>query len=365
MITFNPSPEPTIGVEIELQLIDSTSLDMKNVAPEALKSVHPHFRGRIKEEFLQSMIELNTGICSTVGEVEDDIRESISHLEEILRPLNASYVCTSLHPFAKGISQKLTDNPRYRRIMNDLQIIGRRFIAQGLHVHIGIDGPERAIAVNNTMRTYLPLLLALTTSSPFYESQFTGLYSYRTKLFEALPLAGMPDSLDGWDEFNHVTMLLQKGGYIESVKDLWWDVRPHPDFGTVEVRVCDLPCRLKEILFITALIQALVVTISKMQIQPDTHIQILRQNKWQAARYGLGGVFVDPHRAVRLSMPEAIVDIVQLVQPEAQRLGSSRYLETVDEILENGTCAERLKKMYDEKRDFRSMIQDIQQSFYK
>ena len=167
----------------------------------------------------------------------------------------------SLHPFTKGEHQIISNDSRYKRIMKDLQIIGRRFITQGLHVHIGVNDREKVIKVNNALRIYLPLLLALSTSSPFFEGEDTGLHSYRTKLFESLPLAGMPDYLTDWNHFVQLTILLENAGVIKSVKDLWWEVRPHPGFGTVEIRVCDIPVTLKEILALVALIQALVITI--------------------------------------------------------------------------------------------------------
>ena len=185
-------------------------------------------------------------------------------------------------------------------------MVGKRFISQGLHVHVGINDPEKAIKVNNALRIYLPLLLALSTSSPFFEGEDTGLHSYRTKLFEALPLAGMPDYLNKWDHFENLTEQLQGAGIINSVKDLWWDVRPHPGFGTVEIRICDIPINFKTIIALVALIQALVVTLANAEPYNDTHIQILQSNKWQAARYGLEGVFVDPKTFQKLTMRKAI-----------------------------------------------------------
>lgn len=365
MLKFNAGPAPTIGVEVELQLIDANTLDLANIAPEVLNNVHPVFEKRIKQEFIQSMVEINTDICSTISDVETDLRESIGHLENILSFDGATFICSSLHPFARRRDQKVTDHPRYRRILSDLQLVGRRFISQGLHVHIGMDDPEKAIRVYNTIRIYLPLLLALSTSSPFYEGEVTGLMSYRTKLFEALPLAGMPDYLDGWDEFNHVADLLLKGGYIETVKDLWWDVRPHPDFGTVEVRVCDIPSRLRDILSITALIQSLVVTIAEEHTHPDPHIQILKANKWQAARYGLEGVFVDPIFGTRSSISGAIEDLYRFVKPVAEALGAIGYLDGIHEILTEKTGAHRQLEIYQRTGDFKAVIKDVRDGFYK
>ena len=222
------------------------------------------------------------------------IKQTLNHLEEILKSYNATLNCTSLHPFAKGKNQIVTDDFRYKRIMKDLQIVGRRFITQGLHVHIGVDDRETVIKINNALRVYLPLLLALSSSSPFFEREDTGLYSYRTKIFESLPLAGMPDYLTDWNHFTQLTANLTKAGIIQSVKDLWWEVRPHPGFGTVEIRACDIPVSLEKILALISFIQALVITLQKEDDYSSTHIQILESNKWQAVRYGLEGSFIDP-----------------------------------------------------------------------
>ncbi len=365
MRTFNISPSPTIGVELEIQLIDSGSLDLAGIAPEVLKNKHRSFRERLKQEFITSMVEINTDICHSVHDVEKDLKETLSHLEDILEPLSATFYCSSLHPFALSRDQTIMDHPRYKRIMNDLQLVGRRFITQGLHVHIGVDDPEKAVNICNTIRLYLPLLLALSTSSPFYEGERTGLLSYRTKLFEALPLAGMPDFLDGWKEFNHVVDLLIKGGFIESAKDLWWDVRPHHGFGTIEVRVCDIPNRLSDILSITALIQSLVITLAEETTYPDPHIQILKANKWQAARYGLDGIFVDPIFGTRSSISDAAEGLMNLVRPFSDILGCSDYVRGIFDILERRTGAHSQLRIYEETGDLRKVVSETIKEFYK
>jgi len=193
MIKFNSSPEPTIGVELELQLVDKNDLNLNNISSNVLADINKEFSDNVKCELIESMIEINTNICSNIEEVEKDITKTLNHLDEVLKNHKAEINCTSLHPFAIGKNQIITNNNRYKRIMKDLQMVGKRFISQGLHVHIGINNPEDAIKVNNSLRVYLPLLLSISTSSPFFEGEDTGLHSYRTKLFEALPLAGMPD----------------------------------------------------------------------------------------------------------------------------------------------------------------------------
>ena len=363
MIKFNSSPNPTIGVEIEFQLIDENTLDLKNIASKVLGDIDKKFSNNIKCELFESMIEINTGICSTAEESERDIKQSLNHLEEILKHHKADFNCSSLHPFGIGNNQIVSDNPRYKRIMQDLQIVGRRFISQGLHVHIGIDNSEKVIQVNNALRIYLPLLLALSTSSPFFEGEDTGLHSYRTKLFEALPLAGMPDYLNKWNHFENLTEQLQGAGIINSVKDLWWDVRPHPGFGTVEIRICDIPINFKTIIALVALIQALVVTLANAEPYNDTHIQILQSNKWQAARYGLEGVFVDPKTFQKLTMRKAIENLYALVEPVIVSLGSKKYFNILEKTLNGVTGSTKQRELYDSSKNFEYVLKSLKEQF--
>ena len=364
MIKFNSSLEPTIGVEIELQLVAKNNLDLNNISSKVLANVDKEFSDKIKCELVESMIEINTDICSNVDESEKDIKKTINYLEEILKNYESELSCSSLHPFAIGKNQIVTDNDRYKRIMNDLQMVGKRFISQGLHIHIGIGDAEKAIKINNALRIYLPLLLSLSTSSPFFEGEDTGLHSYRTKLFEALPLAGMPDYLNSWKHFENLTEHLESAGIINSVKDLWWDVRPHPGFGTVEIRVCDIPINFKEIIALVALIQALVVTLIKSDPYQDTHIQILQSNKWQAARYGLEGVFVDPKTFKKLSMRKAIENLFILVEPAAVSLGLKKHFNTLEEIFYTGTGSEKQRKIYARSNNFKHMLKTLKEQFY-
>ena len=365
MIKFNSSPEPTIGVEIELQLVDIKNLNLNNISKKVLAEVNKEFSNNIKCELIESMIEINTNICSNIEEVEIDIKKTLNYINELLINYETEINCTSLHPFAIGKHQIITDNHRYKRIMKDLQIVGKRFISQGLHVHIGINDSENAIKVNNALRMYLPLLLALSTSSPFFEGEDTGLHSYRTKLFEALPLAGMPDYLNNWNHFENLTKHLQGAGIINSVKDLWWDVRPHPGFGTVEIRVCDIPINFKEIIALVALIQALVVTLIKAEHHQDTHIQILQSNKWQAARYGLEGVFVDHKTFQKLTMRKAIENLYMFVEPVMDSLGSKKYFNILEKILNGDTGSTKQRKIYNSSKNFKHMLKSLKEQFYQ
>jgi carboxylate-amine ligase len=365
-LIFNKSPSPTIGVELELQILDAETLELKSIAADILNLVPSSFKEKIKPEFIQSMVEINTGICSNVAEVEKDLKESYSLLMGIADGLGATIYSTSLHPFSKSSDQTVSEHPRYRRIMDDLQLVGRRFISQGLHVHIGVDDEEKVIEVNNNLRIYLPILLALSTSSPFYESIDTGLMSYRAKLFESLPLAGMPDSMVDWEEFCTLNNLLKKSGIIDSVKDIWWDVRPHPDFGTVEIRICDIPYSLRDILAITALVQALVLGIAEQFENPEPHMQILRSNKWQAARYGLEGFYVDPFFGKKFTMRDAVIYVYRHVKPFADALKSTDYLDEIPAILNRSTGAHIMRDLHNKQgKDFPDMIRATQDLFFK
>ncbi len=363
-IDFNRSPDPTIGVELEIQILDAETYELTSLGQEILDRVSPVFREKIKPEFIQSMVEINTGICSTVADVEKDLLATYAHLDEITEELGATLYATSLHPFSKGSEQTVAPHPRYERIMNELQLVGRRFISQGLHVHIGVDDEEKVIKINNNLRIYLPILLALTTSSPFYETLDTGLLSYRAKLFDALPLAGMPDSLDDWEEYETLMALLRKSGIIESVKDIWWDVRPHPDFGTIEIRICDLPYSMRDILAVVALVQALVIALADQYENPEPHLQVLRSNKWQAARYGLDGSYVDPFFGNKFTFREAAISLYRHVKPISEDLKSTDYLDQIPEILERSTGAHIQKRLYQEEgKSFPEMIRTIQGLF--
>ncbi|MEJ2184213.1 MAG: YbdK family carboxylate-amine ligase [Nitrospirota bacterium] len=362
-LEFNSTPEPYVGVELELQLLDAETLALAGMAPAVLADVPPEMGPRIKPEFLACMVELNTAVCKDVKEAEGDLRESLALLEEILARHGGVFFSASLHPFSEAGKQRVSNHPRYKRIMEELQLIGRRFIAQGLHVHVGVADRENAIKIFNAMRLYVPILLALTTSSPYYQGEDTGLFSYRTKLFEALPLAGMPDSLSTWEEFDRMAGLLLAGGVITSVKDLWWDVRPHPEFGTVEVRCADMPLKFRDIMTLVALIQALVVTIDREEFYPDVNMQVLKSNKWQAARYGLDGAFVDPRSGKRYALRAAAEELSDIMRPAARLLGSEAYLEGVGRILAEGTGAHALRELYGRTGDFREVVRLAREEF--
>jgi len=365
---FNASPEFTMGVEIEFQTLALDDLDLAPLAPLLLAQAPALLAPRLSPEFIQSILEIQTGVCRNLQDVENDLMQTISMAEELACDNNCLLFSASLHPFARHREQLLTLNDRYRKIMDDLQLIGRRFISQGFHVHVGVAGGDAAMKVGNLIQAFLPLLLALSTSSPFFQGEDTGLMSYRTKLFESLPLAGLYPYFENWEAFAAEMAMLMDAGIITAINDMWWDTRPNPRYGTVEVRICDLPIRFTDILGITALIQALVATLAEAEVAvKPLNRSILEANKWQAVRYGLQGLFLDPSGILgkrRIPITEAIDVLLELISPKAKQLRGEKYLPLLKRILREGTGADFLRNRYRETGDFHHVIRSLHKEFW-
>ncbi len=367
-LTFVSSPSYTLGVELEFQTLDKESLNLAPLAPILLETAPAILRPRLTHEWIRSILEIRTGICTSVRDVENDLLQTCSMAEELAADNNCLLYAASLHPFARSEDQLLTNDIRYERIMEELQIVGRRFISQGFHVHVGMIDGDTAIKVCDRIQPYLPLFLALSASSPFFQGEDTGLMSYRTKLFEALPLAGIYQEIGNWEKFLAEIKLLKDAGVIESIKDLWWDARPHPGFGTIEIRACDLPTQFGDILGLTALIQCFVATLAESDLPAVVcNHQFLRCNKWQAVRYGLEGNFFDPLGFLgggNMSLREAVLRLVQKVQPMVQRFASERYMNMLDRILKEGPGADCQRRAYAENNDFKKVIKQLHENFW-
>ena len=362
---FTPSHPLTIGVELEFQLLDQTSLDLAPVAPKLLAKVPPDLRGEVKSEFIQSMVEVSTPVCQDLREAEQELSILCRTVESLAAELDCVIFAASLHPFALVKERHLSPGPRYGQLMHDLQLAGRRLITQALHVHIGLPDADSALKVCNGIRAHLPTLLALTTSSPFLEGEDTGFHSYRTNLFKALPRSGIPETLHSWFHFQELIALLNEATLLEGIKELWWDVRPHPDFGTVEVRICDLPSRLDEILGITALIQALVAELAQKEPTISPYREIMLNNKWHASRYGLEGTWIAPRQGQHTSFARAAADLLEGMHPMALQLGSAPYLAPLHRILETGTSSHRQRSLYAASGDLHEVISSLRQDFWK
>jgi carboxylate-amine ligase len=366
---FVPSVPYTLGVELEFQTLDKEDLNLAPLAPLLLETAPPILRPRITHEWIRSILEIRTGVCRSVRDVENDLLQTCSMAEELAEDNDCLLYAASLHPFARTEDQLLTDDIRYERIMEELQIVGRRFISQGFHVHVGMSDGDTAIKVCDRIQPYLPLFVALSASSPFFQGKDTGLMSYRTKLFEALPLAGIYQEIGTWKKFTAGIAEWQEAGVVSSIKDLWWDARPHPGFGTIEIRACDLPTQFSDILALTALTQCFVAVLaeSKRAVKFCSP-QFLRSNKWQAVRYGLDGTFFDPLGFLgggKMSMRQAIQGLLDLVQPMVQRFEVQHYVEMLNRILDHGPGADCQRNVYKETGDFKKVVTQLHETFWQ
>ena len=369
IIDFTPNTHFTVGVEIEFQILDRKTLDLTPSAPLLLQNSPKLLAPRISHEFIRSILEIQTGICHNVRDVENDLMQTCSMAEELAGDNGCLLYAASLHPFANDSQQIVSADERYERILDELQILGQKFISQGLHVHLGMPDGDTAIRFCNVVQLYLPLLLALSTSSPFSKGVDTGLLSYRTKLFEVLPHAGIYEFVKDWRQFEEDIERLRSYGVIDTMRDLWWDARPNSEFGTVEIRICDLPGRFSDILALVAFIQGIGAYIAaERHEQFPISLQVLQANKWQAVRYGLDGYFIDFSAHLhpqKITCRQAIDLLVQKVKPYVEELGGGEYLEGINRIVDCGTSAHRQKEIYAKEKSFEEVIEQTYQEFWQ
>src|SRR5947209_4010681 len=338
---------------MELEIIDVETRELHSGATEILADagrdhpagVHP----KAKHELLESTIEIITGICSTVAEARADLEGTLAELQPYLERRDLVFMCSGTHPFSDWAKQQISPNPRYERLVEEMQWLARRLQIFGIHVHVGVRSAEKAIAIANTLSTYIPHFLALSASSPYWQGADTGLASARSKVFEGLPTAGLPYQLSGWDEFESYMETLISTHAIESVREVWWDIRPHPGFGTVELRICDGLPTLDEIGAVAALSQCLVeqfdTQLDRGYTLPTPHGWVLRENKWRAARYGLDADIVVDEKGTVRPVRQAILDLVEDLQPTAHRLGCEAELADVERVLAVGASYQRQREV--------------------
>ena len=366
---FSSSSGLTLGVEIEFQILDNKDLNLVPFAPLLLDQAPKILRPRLSLEFIKSILEIQTGICEDLRDVENDLLQTCALAEELAIDNDFLLYAASLHPFALAADQELSQKERYEKIMQELQIIGRRFISQGLHVHVGMPDGETAVRVCNLIQAFLPIFLTLSCSSPFYEGKDTGLMSYRTKLFEALPLAGLFEYIQSWQHFLDQIESLKKYGIIQGIRDLWWDTRPNPEFGTIEIRICDLPVKFTSILALVALIQSTAAWLKEEEdLSSALSPYLLKANKWQAARHGLEGRFVDPTAILGdqpMKFRQAAMMLKSRVTAYASKLGGESYLEHLDMIISGGTGADQMRRIYTKTGDFHQVVRDVQKEFWQ
>ena len=358
-IYFNHSPKPTIGVEAELFTINKNSFDLCPGAPLILKEFPES--AQVKEELLECIIEVNTDICDNISEVRTDLTSRISEVQQIAEKQNMALISMGTHPFARWKDQTITESGRYINFLERMQWPVRRLIISGLHVHIGVESGEKAIAITNGMTRYIPLLIGLSANSPYFGSELTGLASTRTKIFEGLPTAGLPPFLKNYSEFQKFMRTLQKANSIQSIREVWWDIRPHPGFGTVEIRVCDAVPSVDEMVNLAALIQCLVVGLSNFYDDgaqlPILDPWVIQENKWRATRYGIDADIIVDEGGSLQSLKGAILETIDKILPIAEDLGCRNELIQLGDIVDNNQAPyQRQILHYNKNKEYSDII---------
>ena len=344
-IPFSSSPRSSLGVEWELELVDLETRELARGATASeilaeLGAPHGGEHPKAKHELLESCVEIITGVCTTVGEAERDLTDTLAEVSAAAGRRGLGVMCSGTHPFTDWATQQISPDPRYAKLVEDMQWLARRLQIFGVHVHVGVRSPDKAIPIVNALTAYIPHFLALSASSPFWVGTDTGLASARSKVFEGLPTAGLPYQLSGWDDFEKFMETLISAQTIQSVREVWWDVRPHPQFGTVELRICDGLPTLREIGWAAALSQCLVEMLNgqldKGYTLPTPKGWTVRENKWRAARYGVDAEIIVDESGRTAPLRDVVCELVDDLAPIAERLECSKELLRAKEILETG-----------------------------
>ena len=372
---FNSSPRSTIGVEVEYGIVDRATGDLVPCSKDLLAAIgqaypdgeHP----KAKHELFQASLEVITGICETPNEAMHDIAGTLSEIVPWLNERGLGLESTGTHPFAEWDELPVTPNPRYLDMVDRLRWPAQRLLIHGIHVHVGVRSAEKSVVTTNVLAMYLPVILALSASSPYWLGRDTGMASSRTKVFEGLPTTGIPPQLKNWDAYEEFLSALINAGTIQSVKEVWWDIRPHPDFGTVELRMCDGICSLTETATVAAIAQCLVTWIDRridagedIDLLPDW---VLRENKWRAARWGLDADLIVDRRGDTQPLRERLDLMIEQLAPIAAELGCLTELEYARVISERGASYQRQREVVADGGTLvdvvRSLLQVADQSF--
>ena len=357
----------TIGVEEEYMVLDPHTLELKSHQQQIVQEGHKLLREKVKAEMHQAVVEVGTDICADADEAFYDVANLRRSIHGIAGELGYAMGASGTHPFSHWESQLITDHVRYSEIVNELQEAARSNLIFGLHVHVGMESREMANHIANSTRYFLPHIFALSTNSPFWEGRKTGYKSFRTKVFDKFPRTGIPDAFDSIEAYDNYVKLLIKTNCIDNAKKIWWDLRVHPFFNTVEFRICDIPMTVNETITIAALFQAICARIYMLRSKNLNFIQysraLLNENKWRASRYGVDGNLIDFGKEEEVNTRTLIQELLDFLDPVLDQLGSRHRVEQVQQILEQGTGADRQLKIYEETNDLKSVAQYINQQF--
>lgn len=353
----------TVGVEEEFQIVDPASLQLKSHVSELLASSAESLGSQIKPELHQSIVEVGTRICQDVNELRNEIFRIRRELAAAADRAGLAVAAAGTHPFSDWKEQVLSPGVRYESIVEELQQLARSLLIFGLHVHVAVPERQTAIDLMNQVRYFLPHLLALSTSSPFWMGRDTGLKSYRTTIFRRFPRTGVPDYFGSWSEFENYVKLLVDLQCIEDGSKIWWDVRPHPTYGTLEFRICDVPTRPADAVMLGALCQAIIVKLHRLYTRNMAYRvyrrALVEENKWRAARWGLEGKLIDFGKQSEVPMRDLALELLDFVDDVVDDLGSREAVEHVHVILAEGTSADRQLAVYRETGDMTAVVRHL------
>ncbi len=353
----------TLGVEEEFQIIDPSTRDLSPRNTDIIAMLEPMLGDNVKPEMLMSCVETVTPICANIKEAREHLRRNRSALAEVAFKNGLAIGAAGTHPFSNWAHQPITDDIRYHVLEEELQDVIREILIFGMHVHIGINNRDTAVAIMNELRYFLPHILALSTSSPFWLGRKTGLHSFRSVVFSRFPRTGIPDEFESAASFDHYVDTLIETHCIDNGKKIWWDVRPHPIYSTIEVRICDMPTRLEETLMLAALIQAVVVKLYRLKQQNigwrKYSRSLIMENKWRAIRYGITGKMIDLGKEEEVDTRALMDEFLEFVDDVVDELGSRREIEYIRTVLEQGTSADRQLAVYEETGDFKQVVDRV------
>jgi carboxylate-amine ligase len=356
----------TLGVEEEYMLLDPESFDLVQRIDTVLAAFVGHEdEARMKPELMQSVLEVATPVCRTAGEADRELRKLRTGVREIAGGAGLRVGSAGTHPFSLFERQRITARDRYRALVDQMQYVARRELIFGLHVHVAVDDPDKAIGVVNGVLVDLPLLLALSASSPFWRGEPTGLASTRQPIFAAFPRSGPPPRFRDYEDYAEVIGWLEHTGCIADYTHIWWDIRPHPKLGTVEIRICDSVTRVEDAVAIAAFCQALVKHYCELYEEqgdvPSYHRILTTENKWLSVRYGLEAPVMDlaTGRRNRVAVAQLVRRRLKDLEPHAKELGSERELEGIVEILRRGNGADRQLRVYNANKDIVEVAREI------
>lgn len=357
-------PTFTIGIEEEYQTVDPVTGELRShIQVELLEKGRKLLQERVKAEMHQSVVEVGTSVCKTIKEAKEEVKKLRRDIIRLASENGLRVASVATHPFSDWRTQEIHPDERYKNIVEDMQLVARANLIFGLHVHIGIDDRETAIHMMNHARYFLPHILALSTNSPFWLGMNTGLKSYRCKVFDKFPRTNIPDYFPSWGEYENFIKLLIKTNCIDNAKKIWWDIRPHPFFSTIEFRVCDIPMRADETIALAALIQATVAKLYKLYTANQGfrlyRRALIMENKWRAARYGLDGKLIDFGKQKEVPARDLVHEYLDFIDDVVDELDSRQELEYIHKILETGSGADRQLRIFQETGHLKKVVDYI------